>query len=235
MVIGVCDDDEVQLQYIKLKIMEWSKEKQVPCEVKLFQSAEELLFEHSDTFPFELLILDIQMGKMNGMELAKRVRTIDKDIRILFLTGLSDYVFEGYEVGAQRYLLKPIKEEQLHAAFDEVLIGLNQDIKKYFIFHYLGEMVKLEYNAIILIEALGHYLKMTTTNQTYDWKYSIGQISKELDTNFIQVHRSFIVNLRHVEKINKTDLSLSNGQIVPISRNKYQDLNEAFIRFYKGD
>ena len=236
MVIGICDDDDVQLNYLKSQITDWSKVRQVPCEVKLFHSAEELLFDYSDTVPFDLLILDIQMGNMNGMELAKRIRVTDKDIRILFLTGLSDYVFEGYEVRAQRYLLKPVKEEQLFAVLNEVFEGLYQDRKKYYIFNYAGEMVKLDYSSIIIIEALGHYLKLTTLNQVYEWKCNMGQIVKELDpTDFFLIHRSYIVNLKYVNKINKTNCFLSNGLVIPISRTNYQAFNEAFIAYYRGD
>jgi DNA-binding LytR/AlgR family response regulator len=172
---------------------------------------------------------------MNGMELAKRIRTIDTNIPILFLTGISDYVYEGYEVGARRYLLKPVKEEQLSRFLNEIYEEISQKKKKYYIFQCAGELVKLDFDSILLIEALGHYLKMTTTTRSYEWKYNIGQILKELDSDFYQVHRSFIINLNFIEKINKTDLILSNGLSVPVSRNKYQSLNEVFIRHFKGD
>ncbi|MDF2538981.1 MAG: two component transcriptional regulator, LytTR family [Herbinix sp.] len=235
MRIGICDDDEIQLNYIKSKLEEWSKTKHISSEIKLFRSAEAFLFEHPESFPFDLLILDIQMGKMSGMELARQIRAEDKSIYLLFLTGLKEYVFEGYEVGAQRYLLKPIKEDQLFSALDDIDHRFHTNQPKYYIFQYAGEMLKVEECNIISIEALGHYLKMTTVNQIYEWKYSIGQIAKELGPDLITVHRSYIVNIKYIEKINKSDLLLSNGLSVPVSRNQYQGLNEAFIRYYKGD
>jgi DNA-binding LytR/AlgR family response regulator len=235
MRVGICDDDEIQLDYLKIQMFKWSERRQVPCEVQLFHSAEELLFEYSAAFPFDLFILDIQMGNMNGMELAKRIRTIDTNIPILFLTGISDYVYEGYEVGARRYLLKPVKEEQLFGFLNEICEEISQKKKKYYIFQCAGELLKLDFDSILLIEALGHYLKITTTTRIYEWKYNIGQILNELDSDFYQVHRSFIINLNFIEKINKTNLILSNGLSVPVSRNKYQSLNEVFIRHFKGD
>lgn len=236
MVIGLCDDDGVQLNYIKTLILKWYHKKQVKCDIVSFHSAEELLFEHSNSYPFDLLILDIQMGAMNGMELAKKIRTADKNIRIIFLTGLKDYVFEGYEVGAMRYLLKPIKEEQLYSLLEELNKENNETCKQYFIFNYLGESIKIEQDNIILIEALGHYIKMTTTTGNFDWKYSINQIYKELTSRvFVQVHRSFIINLKYVDRISKSECELSNGMSVPISRNNYKAVNEAFITYHKGE
>jgi DNA-binding LytR/AlgR family response regulator len=234
MIIGLCDDDETQLNYIEMLIKGWSKQRHIPCEVLRYCSAEEFLFEQGDRYPFDLIILDIQMKQMNGMELARRIRDVEKDIPIIFLTGIRDYVFEGYEVGALRYLLKPVKEEQLIVAFDEINHDLNSIKKNYYIFRHGGEMMKQDHEGIIYVEALGHYIKMITTGQAYEWKDSISQIGKALNMeDFIYTHRSYIVNLKYVEKINKTDCLLSNGITIPVSRSNYQSLNEAFIKYYR--
>lgn len=236
MIIGLCDDDIVQLNYIKSLIIQWADNNKISCDIKLFRSAEELLFEHSVSFPFDLLILDIQMGNMNGMDLAKKIRMVDNHIPILFLTGLTDYVYEGYEVGALRYLIKPVKEEQLIKVLDGVLLGYIITPKKYYIFSYEGETIKLDLDDIICMEALGHYLKLVTDKRVYQWKESISNVRKALDSSdFIPTHRSFLVNLKYVDKINKTDCLLSGGMMVPISRSNYQLFNRAFIDYYRRD
>ena len=78
------------------------------------------MFSFDGYFPYEIYILDIQMGKMNGMELARKIRKMDAKAAILFLTGVKDYALEGYEVGAVRYLLKPVREDEFFRIMDEV-------------------------------------------------------------------------------------------------------------------
>jgi DNA-binding LytR/AlgR family response regulator len=235
MIIGLCDDNDVQLNYIKSLITSWMNIGNVKCEVFTYNSAEQLIFENAGSFPFDLLVLDIQMGEMNGMELAKHIREYDKNIMLIFITGLRDYVFEGYEVGALRYLLKPVKEEHFMALLDEAFARMQQDNKRWFIFTHGGEKVKLNYDDIIYVEARGHYIELVTTNQSYELKGSIGQISNELGgDDFFSTHRSYIVNLKHVERINKADCRMSNEASIPVSRGNYQDLNRAFIHYYRG-
>jgi DNA-binding LytR/AlgR family response regulator len=236
VVIGLCDDNDVQLNYINSLIDSWRSRRQIDCYVFNYHSAEELLFENEGTYPFDLLILDIQMGKMNGMELAKNVRAVDKNLMIAFITGLSDYVYEGYEVGALRYLLKPVKEEQFMAILDESFSRMNKGNKRWYIFTCKGEAVKLSYEDIVYIEARGHYVHIVSTEESYELKGSISQIFQDLNgDDFFSTHRSYIINLKHVEKINKGDCLMSNGVCVPVSRSNYQALNKAFIYYYRGN
>jgi DNA-binding LytR/AlgR family response regulator len=235
MRIGLCEDDKTQLAYVNTLINKWAEVKKIQLYTFLYESAEQLLFEHTDCFPFDLLILDIQMDKINGMELARKIRLLDKYIPILFLTGQAEYVYEGYEVGAFRFLLKPIKEEQLKSALDQIYEKHNKEADKYYIFQYLGEIIKLVYKDIIYVESFGHYVRLITVNSVYEWKYSLGKIMKELDDlQFCSPHRSYLVNLLYVETIGKAECVLSTGNHIPISRNNYQNFHLAFIGYYKG-
>lgn len=235
MIIGLCDDNDVQLGYLKSLVASWMKLSNVKCDIFTYTSAEQLIFENNGSFPFDLLILDIQMGQMNGMELARHIRCLDKDILLIFITGLRDYVFEGYEVGALRYLLKPLKEDQFMALLDEAFGRIDQNNRRWYIFTHEGEKVKLSYDDIVYIEARGHYIELVSKNKSYELKGSIGQMYKELGENgFFCTHRSYMVNLKHLERINKSDCMMSNGASIPVSRSSYQNLNKAFIHYYRG-
>lgn len=234
MRIGLCDDNQVQLNYIQTLIFSWMNLKNIQCHISTYISAEEFIFEHPDTYPFDLLILDIQMGNMNGMELAKNIRATDPNIMIIFLTGLEEYVYEGYEVGALRYLLKPVNEQQLMVLLDESLHKVKRNIHKWYIFTYNGDTMKLNHNDIVYIEARGHYVDLVTTGSHYEIKRNISQLFKDLgESDFFCCHRSYIVNLNHVEKINKSDCVLSTGVSIPVSRGNYSGLNKAFIHYYR--
>ena len=106
MNIAYCEDEKIQLEYMEQLIRKWADEGNDTVTYFGYGSAKELLFEHPDSFPFDLLLLDIDMDGMDGMALAKEIRKKDQKLPIVFLTNRSEYVFEGYEVGALRYLLK---------------------------------------------------------------------------------------------------------------------------------
>lgn len=246
MRIAYCDDEQVQLDYLAHLVAEWSGEFGVSCEFTGYQSAKELLFENPDRIPFDLLILDIDMQGMDGMELARNIRTRDKSVPILFLTNRKEYVFEGYEVNALCYILKPISEEKLAPILSELSANMGEE-KQYLIETIDGEKRKIALEEIIYAEAEGHYVHLHTTQGDFSYKKNISELEREIvkletDTTggkgtvrqqmFVSTHRSFLVNLEHVERVLRTDCILSDGSSVPISRNSYKAVNEAFISFY---
>lgn len=233
MKIAICDDEIVQVEYIENLVKEWADEKSVLCSIESFNSAEEFLFKYEEGNPFDLLILDIQMKAMNGMELAKKVRALDRNVKIIFLTGIKDYVFEGYEVGAVRYILKPLKEKELFKTLDIISTELKDKPDNYFVFNYQGENIKLAYEDIIKLEVDGHYVNMLTVEKEYIWKESLLKMKEGLENKgFVLANRSVLVNVRHIEKITKTECIMCRNIVVPISRNSYKDVNQAFINYY---
>ena len=113
--IAYCEDESAQAQQVKSFWKEWSKAREINCQVEIFQNAESFLFaqEPLRRLPYDMLLLDIRMKEMDGFELAKNIRTFDSELKIVFLTSDPGYVFEGYEVAAWRYLLKPVTKQKL--------------------------------------------------------------------------------------------------------------------------
>lgn len=233
MKIAICDDEHVQQQYLKQIITEYGKEKHTPMEVECFGSSEELLFHYPEGLPFELLILDIQMKKMSGIELAEEIRRKDKQIKIIFLTGYETYALKGYTVGAARYLLKPLKEEELFQAMEELQKETEQGEQNYFGFQYLGEYIKLAYQDVYYVAVDGHYLHMHTAKEDYIWKGTLASAKQMLfGEDFVQANRSVILNMRHVDRIRKESAQMDDGSEVEISRNHYKKVNQRFIEMY---
>lgn len=233
MKIAVCDDEIVEVEYVKNLIKSWGDKKRLACSIESFYSAEEFLFKYEAGNPFDLLILDIQMKDINGMELAKKVRAMDRNVKIIFLTGIKDYVFEGYEVGAARYILKPLKEKEFFKTLDSIGEEVKESGTSYFIFSYQGENIKLSYEEIIKIEVDGHYVNMLTIDNEYRWKESLLKIKESLESKgFVMANRSVLVNVMHIEKITKASCIMCGDIFVPISRNSYKAVNEAFINYY---
>lgn len=238
MNIAYCEDEKIQLEYMEQLIKKWADEGNDTVTYFGYGSAKELLFEHPDSFPFDLLLLDIDMDGMDGMALAKEIRKKDQKLPIVFLTNRSEYVFEGYEVGALRYLLKPVEETKLFSLLDEISYALGKE-RRYLIENVDGETVKISVDTIYSVEAKGHYIRLHTSAGDYEYKKNLSEITEELakdqpgqKTEFISTHRSFLVSLAAVERVQRTECILCDGSSVPVSRNAYKSVNEAFIRYY---
>lgn len=111
--IAVCDDSDADRQYIADLVNLWAKNREHTVQIFPFKSAESFLFQYTEDKEYDILLLDIEMGEMDGVTMAKRLRQEDDAVQIIFITGYSDYISEGYEVDALHYLMKPVKEAKL--------------------------------------------------------------------------------------------------------------------------
>ena len=234
MNIAICDDENSLIEQLHSIIMRWCQLRDCPCEVRSFANSEELLFETAGSFPFDLILLDIELGNGNvtGMELARKIREADQRVDIAFLTNYSGYVFEGYEVSALRYLMKPVTEENLFPLLDLVRERMGR-ISRYLVVEIDGEQRRVEEDNIIYLEARNHTVLIETKTGTLEVKAAISNLFQKLSTDFIPTHRSFIANLRHVERVGRKDCLLDDGRSIPVSRGAWEKLNQAFIAYYR--
>lgn len=224
MKICICDDDRSQCESLKTTILAHDKNHEVTC----FHSAEEMLFECENQFLFDCIFLDIQMKKMNGIDCAKKIRSIDDKVIIIFLSAIREYVFEGYEVNAMRYLLKPLDQRKCHELLDLVEASIQKE-KTYL---YVNKM-KICCDDILYIESYGHYCSIHAF-KAIEVKKSLSELYAGLPDTFIQTHRSYIVNLDHVEAVIKDQCLLDDQTMIPISRKSLKKVNEAFMEHIRG-
>lgn len=231
--IAVVEDEIEQYEYVKKLLTRWSEASGESIAVTHVTCGEEFLINYNQPDTFDVLFLDIYMKQMNGMELAKEIRKYDRDVQMVFLTGVSDYVFEGYEIGAVRYLLKPVEQEKLSETMVVVLEKVKQKSDDYIFFKYQGEMLRLLRSDIFYVEVFGHYLRMVTKTDIYEWKDSLHSMRSKLDTRrFAEANRSTIVNMEYVNKITREECFLEDGTCIHVSKGAYKGLNEAFMSFY---
>ena len=233
--IAVVEDEIEQYEYVKKLLTQWSEQSGESISVTHVTCAEEYLINYNQPDAFDVLFLDVYMKRMNGMELAKEVRKYDREVQMVFLTGVSDYVFEGYEIGAVRYLLKPVEQDKLSETMAVCLEKMKQKSDDYISFKYQGEVLRLLRSDIFYVEVYGHYLRMVTKTDTYEWKDSLQSMKSKLDARrFVEANRSVIVNMEYVSKITREECLLEDGTVVHVSKGAYKGLNEAFMRFYVG-
>jgi DNA-binding LytR/AlgR family response regulator len=234
MKIAICDDETSHANILHKYVKSWSKSNGLDASVQLFSSAESFLFVWSEDKSFDLLLLDIQMPGLSGMALARTIRQSDDSLCIIFVTGYSDYIDEGYDVSALHYLLKPVNEEKLFACLDRAVKKAGSP-EKFILLQCGGEQLRLPQDEIVCIEAFAHEVQISTIGKTLITKKSIGELAGALaGVHFIRPHRSYIVGLKYVRQIGRNELILDNDTRIPVSRRRFDEINGAFIRFYRS-
>lgn len=231
MRIAICDDEREQREYLCSLIGKWSEINGIQINISEFPSAESFLFEYSKGL-FDLLLLDIQMAGIDGVSLAHTLREKDSKIQIVFITALTEYISEGYEVAALHYLVKPVGREKLFSCLDRAVSAVPES-ERTVIVTADGGRLPVNEKDIEALEAVSHSAALHTSDGIINVSESYGELRGLLSESvFFPCHRSYTVNLGHIEKILKTELILDCKESIPISRRTYKELNEAFIKYH---
>lgn len=228
--IAVCDDNEADVAFVVSLIEKWKKEMMLPLQIESFLSAEAFLFAYETDRKYDLLFLDIEMEGMSGVELAKKLRGMGARLQLVFITGYMEYISEGYDVEALHYLMKPVTEIKLTEVLNRALERIKTRERELMLSLPDG-IIKLPLYDIRYIEVSKNYVSVHT-GETFRVKKTLNELETELDDGFFRVHRSYIVGLRFIKKITKTEVILKDGTVVPLSRKIYNDLNQAMIRYF---
>lgn len=224
--ICICDDSPEERVSIKTLVREWARRSGTEVTVFEFPTAEAFLFAYEDLMP-DVVLLDIEMPGMSGVELAKRLRSGNKLIQIVFITGFSEYIAEGYEVAALHYLLKPVSPEKLFSTLDRALEKQETDGRK-IVLETSAETVLVPLYEIRYIEVNKNY-STVYAESSYTVKRTLKEIERELDERFLKVGRSYIVNLHYISRVTRTEIFLRGGESVPLPRGAYETVNRAII------
>lgn len=111
--IAICDDNKAQIEFLSAAVLHWGEKRDIHPQIFTFENGESFLFQYTEDKSFDILLLDIEMRQLNGVQLAKTIRRENKEVQIIFITGYMDYISDGYDVEALHYLLKPVSEEKL--------------------------------------------------------------------------------------------------------------------------
>lgn len=227
---AICDDNETQLSNLRKLLNQWSETKDFVLNIDEYISAESFLFSYPDK-PCDLLLLDIEMKEINGMELARKLRSSGDMLPIIFITGYSEYMNEGYEVEALHYLLKPVDKEKLFNVLDRYV--KHRSMKKEILLQCQDETLHVSADEILYIEAQGKKTDLHLTDgRQLSCVLGINALKASLPEDFTLCHRSFIVNIRYIKSIGKEELTLDSGYKLPVSRRLYREVNERFIDYF---
>ncbi len=239
--IAICDDEKNIRSYLTSLIRGHKAE----CEITEYASADEYL---SSGMGHDLLFLDIELkGSVSGMEMARQIRGMEqiKQPIIIFVTGYEKYVYDAFDVEALGYLVKPVNEQKFTEVFsraqDKILSEAEQK-KKTLLIQYAGANKVIPLDDIYYMESQKHkvvlYIKDGDKAYTDRLEYyaKIGELEEELQGYFCRIHKGYLVNLSCVDEYGRTEIMLTNGDKLPLSKYKYEDFVKAYLHFMQqGD
>lgn len=224
---AICDDDQDYARYLEGLAAAWAQGAGTALEVERFPSAQAFLFRWEERRDFDVLLLDIEMDGMDGVELARAVRRENDDVQIVFVTGYTDYIAEGYEVSALHYLTKPVNEEKLLQVLTRAVGRLRRN-EKALTLVLPDQTVRLPLPQVRYLEVVHNYVTVHA-GRDYSVKRPLSELEKELDGRFFRVGRSYILNLAFVRRASRTEAELTTGERIPLPRGQYDKLNRAII------
>lgn len=232
MRIAIAEDEQLYAEQLQMHLRHFAQESGEPIEVQRFVNGAELVERYRGNW--DVLLLDVDMPGMNGLDAARSIRLFDPDVLILFITNLAQYAIRGYEVNALDYLLKPVSYYDLSMKMNAALRILRRNEEQFLLIAQDGGVTRLAISRLYYVEAFGHQLHyhtaqgklVSTTVKT------LSALEKETET-FFRCHKGYLVNLRYVDEVRGSTLVVA-GEELPVSRNRKKALLQALLEFAKG-
>lgn len=233
--IAICDDSKQERQILAALFKRYQELHATPLQIHIFQNGFSLLDAIDQGKRFDITILDILMPEENGIEIARNIRASGTDTEIIFLTSSPEYAVESYEVKAQNYLLKPVTEEKFFASIDSILAELDEkDTASFIIYTTEKQYSRIRVSSLVYGEVTHRTITLHLADQTMIsavMTFTEFQDILKAYPDFIYPHRSYAVNMNYIQYVTKSDIILTDGQKIPLSRNNYTKISEQFLNF----
>lgn len=227
--IAVVEDEAAYQKQLSGYIADYQREKGVACSVTVLSDGLDLVENYSSSY--DIIFLDIQMRHMDGMETARRIRQLDRDVMIIFITNLAQYALQGYQVEALSYVLKPINYFAFAQELQKAVRRIQDRPQAYLRIMQEGAMVRLAVSQLSYVESQDHNVVYHTANGSYTNRDTLKNVEKQLEKqHFCRCNNSYLVNLAHVERIDQNQVIVS-GQPLRISRTRKKAFMEELATF----
>lgn len=237
MKIAVCDDNQEELHRVASLLEDYQEEKTVSISLRLFGSSVELA-SIAQQENFDLYLLDVLMPALNGMELAREIRAFNTAVPILFLTSSPEFAVESYTVHAANYLLKPVSRESLFSALNDISAQQKADRKNYIIVKSNIGVRKILLSQLVYVEAqdrrvIYHLQNGGQVDCIARFSAIAGELLKNIE--FIQPHRSYLVNMSYINIIGTMDMELQDHTVLPLAQRRVAEIKEYYLAYQMGE
>ncbi|MBQ8640464.1 MAG: response regulator transcription factor [Lachnospiraceae bacterium] len=232
--IGVCDDSITFTEEMHRLLCAYEKEHGLDFEIRLYNSAEELLRAMEEKESFELLFLDIEMGGMDGITLGKKLREMVNRVLIVYVSGYDQYLRQLFEVEPFRFCSKPVKKEELYDILERAMERIRSSIRETFRFQYGKNVVNLLCRDILYLESSGRKVVVHTANGSYEYYDKLDHAQALLPSrSFARIHKAYLINMEHVEAFQYEKVAMRDGTILNISEKNRANVRSLFWDYLK--
>lgn len=232
--IGICDDSREFLLQVQQLLDNWDSRPEHTA-VEAFEDGDALIAAHQKT-PFNMILLDVVMPLLNGIDAAKELRETDKGVKIVFLTSSAEYAVDSYAVKASNYLLKPLDPGKFYACMEELTAQI-QSVSKSIVVKGIHATHRVALADISYIEAQGKHIifsrrenpDIVSLEPLYFYENRL-----LIEDGFYKCHRSYIVNIHHIDSYSHKEIVMRSGYRVPISRSCQKEFEAVYFRTVFG-
>lgn len=231
--IAICDDEPKDIEILQTHLQKISMELDIDFNSTIYNNSKDLLAEYTAPGLYHLLFLDVEMPFMDGIELAKRIRALpDRAVRIIFVSSYPRYMKESFDVQAFQYLTKPYSYEELQKIIIQIVQDYeNSQMTKLLVHTDLSEEL-VTLSDIISVKSLNSKQKLLLVamkEKEIEVTGLIGDWEKELaDESFVSPCRGILINIRHLHYFKGSELVMSDGSTIPLSRRKEKNIRSLF-------
>jgi len=231
--IAVCDDEKIVRDGVRKCLDNYAMRRDIDIICHEFSTGLDFL---RDRAHYHIVIMDYRLSedsRVNGLSIAKKLRSYDEDVHIIFLTGFPKVVFSSFEVDTFRFLVKPLEPEKLYKALDDYLKYMEHDNVS-LIIKVDGVSTILNTKKIIYLEGMRKYANIHTDTGEIECREVLADVEKRLPPDvFFRCHRSFVVNLKYIDAYDSDQVYLTNKQALPVSRKRLEAFKTAYISYAK--
>ena len=226
--LAICDDEAKQRTILKQVLIPWLELKAIGYNIQEYASGEALLRTLEDK-SYDIIFLDIEMGNLNGVDTARAIRQISKETLLIFITAYPDFVFQGYEVKAFQYILKPYTKQKVDKILEAALEELHQQEDSYLPIFLKSGTYKLNLNETLYFYSDRRLIHAVVQGQDLVFYEKMNDLETRLPEHFIRIHQRYLINLNFVTATKDFSVYLNDIEL-PISRSHKQDFLIAFAK-----
>lgn len=224
----ICDDQIQCTQIVQQYLVKYCDERNYTCFCDLFDNGEKAL---NATKRYDIAFLDIEVGNINGLDIAKKLKEKNNNIIIFFITEYEKYIDDAMDLFALRFIKKPLDYVRFYSGLDKAIELINEEVIEIYL-KDSNKVIKIKSEKIMYIETQDHKVKIVTTEGVFYSSDLLDFWQKKLThISFFRVHKSYIVNLNYIEEYKRIEIKLNNGEIIPVSHKNQSTFRKYFFDY----
>ncbi len=228
--IVIFDDDKLQCRLLKELVEKNCGRK---AKVMTVTSRQELTAWVQDGHKIDILVSDIYLkgDSVNGIDVVKQLLMQNGLTQIIYITGYVEYCVDVYETEHVYFLKKPVEEVKLKNALEKAFDNLDKLLQNVLVIYNAGKIIRILMSEILYMESDKRKIRIVCVNQEYETYDKISNMREKLGAEFVQCHKSCLVNMYYIRELKRDRILLANGMEVMVSRNQYRETKETFLNY----